>query len=48
MAVLPGYKKDFKKYNLQMLAGQENEGEGEDERPPPVKLSDLIKKRKEA
>ena len=45
MAVIPGYQREFKKYNLQMLAGRQEEGEGE-ARPPPVKVADLIKMRK--
>ena len=43
MAVLPGYQREFKKYNLQILAGREEDGEGT--RPPPVKVADLIKMR---
>ena len=45
VAILPGYKRDFKKYNLQMLAGAEGADE-EKERPAPVKLSDLIAMKK--
>jgi hypothetical protein len=43
VAVLPGYKRDFKKYNLQMLAGADDKSNiDEEDRPAPVKLSDLI------
>lgn len=45
-AVLPGYKRDYKKYNLQMLAGGED-GEGGEGKQAPVKVADLIKARKE-
>ena len=45
VAILPGFKRDFKKYNLQMLAGAEGADEDK-ERPTPVKLSDLIAMKK--
>lgn len=48
-AVLPGYKRDYKRYNLQMLAGGEDGEKGDDgtESRAPVKVADLIKARKE-
>ena len=48
LAIVPGYKRDFKKYNLQMLAGIVTAGNDDDmiERPT-VNVADLIKKRKE-
>ena len=45
MAVLPGYKNDFKRYNLQMLAGKED-SQDEQAKPATVRVADLIKMRK--
>ena len=46
-SVLPGYKRDFKKYNLQMLAGIENGSDSDaGEKAAPVNVAELIKKRK--
>ena len=47
MAVLPGYKRDFKKYNLQRLAGQEEDKDEDGAEAKTVNVADLIKKRKE-
>ena len=49
MAVLPGYKRDFKKYNLQMLAGITGAGDDDEngEGRPTVNVAELIKRRKE-
>ena len=46
VSVLPGFKRDFKKYNLQMLAGIGGDDEMDDR--PTVNVMDLIKARKAA
>ena len=51
MSAIPGYKRDFKKYNLQMLAGVTGAGDGDandgEQRRKTVNVAELIKKRKE-
>ena len=49
MAVVPGYKRDFKKYNLQTLAGiKDANGNDSDAERPTVNVAELIKRKKEA
>ena len=48
MAVIPGYKRDHKKYNLQMLAGISVPGNESDEERPTVNVAELIRRKKEA
>lgn len=48
MSVIPGYKRDFKKYNLQMLAGITGPGNDSDIERPTVNVAELIKRKKEA
>ena len=49
MSAIPGYKRDFKKYNLQTLAGITGAGDDDEngEGRPTVNVAELIKRRKE-